>query len=156
MQLGHVAVVSEVITDRLIQVTHANWSPINGRRGQIEANVNVLDVSDKGDWSRVKVWYGPSEDLGTNAYPTYGFIYPNRLDGDALIIQTAAHDIDQGPKPLRTRPADQETKVELTSAARSVVRLSARAQADENRALADALEKSAKPHAPNATNQAPN
>jgi surface antigen len=75
MKLGHVAVVSQIITDRYIQVTHANWSPINGRRGQVEDNVNVMDVSEKGDWSKVKVWYGPLNDLGTTVYSTYGFIY---------------------------------------------------------------------------------
>lgn len=75
MKLGHVAVVSQIITDRYIQVTHANWSPINGRRGQVEDNVNVMDVSEAGDWSKVKVWYGPSNDLGTTVYTTYGFIY---------------------------------------------------------------------------------
>ncbi len=75
MRLGHVAVVSQIITDRYIQVTHANWSPINGRRGQVEDNVNVMDVSEAGDWSKVKVWYGPTNDLGTTVYSTYGFIY---------------------------------------------------------------------------------
>ncbi len=75
MKLGHVAVVSQIITDRYIQVTHANWSPINGRRGQVEDNVNVMDVSEAGDWSKVKVWYGPTNDLGTTVYSTYGFIY---------------------------------------------------------------------------------
>jgi len=78
MRLGHVAVVSQIITDRYIQVTHANWSPINGHRGQVEDHVNVLDVSDKGDWSKVKVWYGPLNDLGTTVYDTYGFIYNNQ------------------------------------------------------------------------------
>ncbi|MDI7776227.1 CHAP domain-containing protein [Asticcacaulis sp. EMRT-3] len=77
MRLGHVAVVTQIITNRYIQVTHANWSPINGRRGQVEDHVNVLDVSDKGDWSKVKVWYGPLNDLGTTVYDTYGFIYNN-------------------------------------------------------------------------------
>ena len=75
MTRGHVAVVSQVLTDRIIQVTHANWSPIEGKRGQIENNVTVVDVSDGGDWSKVKVWYKPSGDLGTTAYPTYGFVY---------------------------------------------------------------------------------
>ncbi|MFT4074187.1 MAG: CHAP domain-containing protein [Asticcacaulis sp.] len=81
MKLGHVAVVSQIITDRYIQVTHANWSPINGRRGQVEDNVNVMDVSEAGDWSKVKVWYGPTNDLGTTVYTTYGFIYqdPNNI-----------------------------------------------------------------------------
>src|SRR3954469_13417602 len=34
MNKGHVAVVTQVLTDRIVQVTHANWSPIGGRRGQ--------------------------------------------------------------------------------------------------------------------------
>ena len=75
MRLGHVAVVSQVLTDRIIQVTHANWSLIGGQRGQVEKDVTVVDVSDAGDWSKVKVWFDPSGALGTTTYPTYGFIY---------------------------------------------------------------------------------
>jgi surface antigen len=75
MRLGHVAVVSEVLTDRIIQITHANWSPIEGSRGQIEKDVTLVDVSPQGDWSEVKVWYDPSRDLGGSTYETYGFIY---------------------------------------------------------------------------------
>lgn len=75
MRLGHVAVVSQVLTDRVIQITHANWSRIGGARGQIEKDVTVIDVSAKGDWSQVKVWYDPLRDLGSSTYPTYGFIY---------------------------------------------------------------------------------
>jgi surface antigen len=75
MTRGHVAVVQQVLTDRIIQVTHANWSPVEGKRGQIENNVTVVDVSPAGDWSSVKVWYKPSGDLGTTVYPTYGFVY---------------------------------------------------------------------------------
>lgn len=86
MRLGHVAVVSQVITDRIIQITHANWSPIDGSRGQIEKNVTVIDVSAAGDWSLVKVWYDPSRDLGSTTYPTYGFIYQ---DGQASRYATA-------------------------------------------------------------------
>jgi surface antigen len=77
MQLGHVAVVSQVLTDRVIQITHANWSRIGGTRGQVEKDVTVIDVSPMGDWSQVKVWYDPVRDLGSTAYPTYGFIYQN-------------------------------------------------------------------------------
>ncbi len=76
MELGHVAAVSRVVDDRTVLVTHSNWSPINGRRGQIEQNVRVVDVSDRNDWSRVRVWFAPSQDLGTTAWPTHGFIYP--------------------------------------------------------------------------------
>ena len=75
MRSGHVAVVSQVLTDRIIQVTHANWSPIDGRRGQVEEDVTMVDVSAGGDWSQVKVWYDPSGDMGRTVYPTYGFIY---------------------------------------------------------------------------------
>jgi len=75
MKLGHVAVVSQVLTERVIQITHANWSRIGGTRGQIEKDVTVVDVSPAGDWSTVKVWYDPVRDLGSSAYPTYGFIY---------------------------------------------------------------------------------
>jgi surface antigen len=72
MSRGHVAVVSEVLTDRVIRITHANWG---GSRGKVEENVTVVDVSDGNDWTAVKVWYNPINDLGTTVYPTNGFIY---------------------------------------------------------------------------------
>lgn len=75
MPMGHVAVVKKVVGDREILIDHANWSPINGRRGQIERNVRVIDVSDAGDWSMVRVWYAPIGDLGLRANPVQGFIY---------------------------------------------------------------------------------
>ena len=75
MRLGHVAVVSDVLTDRIVQITHANWSPIEGSRGKVEKDVTLVDVSPEGNWSEVKVWYDPSRDLGGSTYPTYGFIY---------------------------------------------------------------------------------
>ncbi|HLZ74363.1 MAG TPA: CHAP domain-containing protein [Phenylobacterium sp.] len=75
MRLGHVAVVSEVLTDRIVQITHANWSPIDGGRGKVEKDVTLVDVSPEGNWSQVKVWYDPSRDLGGSTYQTYGFIY---------------------------------------------------------------------------------
>ncbi len=72
MRSGHVATVTQVISDRIIKVTHANWG---GARGRVEHDVTVMDTSAKGDWSAVKVWYSPIHDIGTKAYPTYGFIY---------------------------------------------------------------------------------
>ncbi len=85
MRLGHVAVVSQVLTERVIQISHANWSRIGGTRGQIEKEVTVVDVSAAGDWSAVKVWYDPVRDLGSTSYPTYGFIYQ-----DAEAVQLAS------------------------------------------------------------------
>lgn len=75
MPMGHVAVVKKIVDDREILIDHANWSPINGRRGQIERNVRVVDVSAAGDWSMVRVWYAPIGDLGLRANPVQGFIY---------------------------------------------------------------------------------
>lgn len=75
MRLGHVAMVSKVVDDRTVKLTHANWSLINGRRGQVERNVTAVDVSEAGDWSRVKVWFAPLQDVGKTAWPTHGFIY---------------------------------------------------------------------------------
>ncbi|MGA0604198.1 CHAP domain-containing protein [Caulobacter sp. KR2-114] len=92
MRLGHVAVVSQVLTDRVIQITHANWSLIDGSRGQIEKNVTVVDVSPQGDWSQVKVWYDPNGNLGTTVYPTYGFIYQDASAKQASNSFSAARD----------------------------------------------------------------
>lgn len=75
MPMGHVAVVKKVVNDREILIDHANWSPINGRRGQIERDARVVDVSEAGDWSMVRVWYAPIGDLGLRANPVQGFIY---------------------------------------------------------------------------------
>ena len=74
---------AEVLTDRIVQITHANWSPIEGSRGKVEKDVTLVDVSPEGNWSQVKVWYDPSRDLGGSTYPTYGFIYQ---DAKAKII----------------------------------------------------------------------
>ncbi|MEG8044346.1 CHAP domain-containing protein [Sphingomonas sp. LR59] len=96
MRVGHVAMVSKVVSDREVLLTHANWS----RPGAIETNVRAVDVSAAGDWSMVKVWYGPQGDLGTSAYPTKGFIYSGHAPaGDTLDAQpsyqlaSAAHTI---------------------------------------------------------------
>lgn len=80
---GHVAVVSSVVSAREVLITHANWSPINGRRGQIERNVRAVDVSPAGDWSEVRIWYAPIHDLGLRVNRVSGFIYPSAADGPA-------------------------------------------------------------------------
>ncbi|HUO11603.1 MAG TPA: CHAP domain-containing protein [Caulobacteraceae bacterium] len=89
MRLGHVAVVSQVLTDRIIQISHANWSLIDGDRGKVEQNVTVVDVSPNGDWSQVKVWNDPSHNLGTTVYPTYGFIYQDAATATSAKIEAA-------------------------------------------------------------------
>ncbi len=75
MRMGHVAYVSEVIDSRTVRLTHANWSRINGRRGQIERNVPAIDVSPNNDWSEVRVWYHSIQAPGGTHWPLHGFIY---------------------------------------------------------------------------------
>ena len=109
MQLGHVAAVSKIIDSRRVLLDHANWSPINGRKGQIERNVLAEDVSAANDWSEVRVWYTPIGGLGTTRYPVHGFIYPQ----------------GRAPSQLQTAP------VQIASAAPATRELSR----DERRAL---------------------
>lgn len=71
MPIGHVAMVAEIVDDRTIYLNHANWSG----PGRIETRALAVDVSEEGDWSSVRVWYGPQGSLGIRANPVYGFIY---------------------------------------------------------------------------------
>ncbi len=77
-RLGHVAAVSKIVDSRTLLISHANWSPINGRRGQIERNVRAVDVSPNNDWSQVRVWFAPIKALGGTAWPVTGFIYNSK------------------------------------------------------------------------------
>lgn len=74
MRIGHVAMVSKIVGAREVLLTHANWS----RRGRVETNVRAVDVSDAGDWSKVKVWYAGG--MGISTYPVKGFIYSDQPD----------------------------------------------------------------------------
>lgn len=74
---GHVAVVSAIVSERLIRVDHANW--LSG--GETSINVPVYDVSAANDWSEVRVWHIPGHHWGGRTYNTQGFIHPYRLDG---------------------------------------------------------------------------
>src|SRR3546814_542045 len=91
MRLGHVAMVSKIVSDREVLLTHANWS----RPGRVETDVRAVDVSPAGDWSEVKVWYGPIGDLGTSVYPTKGFIYATAASADDSDTLDAAVTIAQ-------------------------------------------------------------
>ena len=75
LPLGHVAVVSRVVETRVVLLTHANWSRVDGERGHAEQDVTLYDVSPHNDWSEVKVWYRDSDGLGGTTYPVAGFIY---------------------------------------------------------------------------------
>ena len=93
MTLGHVAMVSKVIDERTVLLRHANWSPIDGRRGNVELDVRAVDVSPDNDWSEVRVWYAPIGDLGTTHWPVNGFIYkhkPGKSEEERATVLAAA------------------------------------------------------------------
>lgn len=112
MQLGHVAVVRRIVDSRTILISHANWSPINGRRGQIERMVMATDVSDNNDWSLVRIWYAPIGKLGTTAFPVNGFIYPQRPAKDADRYWASATP-QRSSRPPNRKLFDQQLKTEL-------------------------------------------
>lgn len=85
LPMGHVAVVSEIVSDREIRIDHANW-----KRNQVSLGMAVIDVSEKGDWSAVKVAYDPGK-YG-RVYPISGFIYPQPLPGAMMAGAETAED----------------------------------------------------------------
>ena len=92
--LGHVAAISRIVDSRTVLIRHANWSPINGRRGQIEDNVRAVDVSPDNDWSEVRVWFAPIQALGGTAWPVQGFIYRDSPKRSEANIARAGADAD--------------------------------------------------------------
>ena len=71
---GHVAVVSRVLSDRRILATHANWV-----RHRVSEDVPVIDVSPGNDWTRVRVWWPPTNQMGVTEYATFGLIAAKSL-----------------------------------------------------------------------------
>ena len=100
MVLGHVAAISRVLDSRTVLLRHANWSPINGHRGQIENDVRAVDVSPDNDWSEVRVWYAPLGDLGTTHWPVDGFIYNRK---PALAEKPVTLALAETARPARGR-----------------------------------------------------
>jgi surface antigen len=72
---GHVGVVRERVSERMVIIDHANW--LNA--GEITRNVPVRDVSPNNDWSQVQVWHVPGRHWGGRTYTVQGFIL-NLLD----------------------------------------------------------------------------
>jgi hypothetical protein len=70
LKRGHVAVVTEVVSDREIIVDHANWQ----NKREVDLGTPVLDVSPNNDWTMVRVWDIPSGQFGARTYAISGFI----------------------------------------------------------------------------------
>ncbi len=83
MRLGHVAVVSNVIGEREIEIDHANWWGPGAGKGGVARGIRVQDVSPGNDWTAVRVALGHSGEWGS-VYPTYGFIY-DRPDSGVMV-----------------------------------------------------------------------
>ena len=79
---GHVAVVSQVLSQRRIMVTQANWV-----HHRITVDQPVVDMSRDGDWSTVRVWWPP-----------------NRTDGYRRLRDVWLHPAGTTSQP---RPADR-------------------------------------------------
>ena len=99
MHVGHVAVVSQVVSPREVLVDQANWV-----RGRVTHSMSVVDASPLNDWTSVKVQYS-----GTHGRenPTYGFIYPHVLPasfGETII------EPQQTAKPIRPTPFAAPTR----------------------------------------------
>jgi surface antigen len=95
MRLGHVAVVTNIVSDREIEIDHANWAGPGASKGGVSRGMSVIDVSPDNSWTQVRVSLGGEGKYGS-VYPTYGFIY-DRPDSGVFALnihrsQTAALD----------------------------------------------------------------
>lgn len=106
MPLGHVAIVSRVVSSREILIDHANWT-----RGAISRSHSVIDVSPRNDWTAVRVAVKPGADVTTHGkvYPTDGFIYARRRDEAVNVadrsFEQAPPQVIQPPRDLRPTPS---------------------------------------------------
>jgi surface antigen len=106
MRLGHVAVVTNVINAREIEIEHANWSG-PGSHGGVATNIPVVDVSEANDWTAVRVGLGQTGSFGS-VYPTYGFIY-DKPDTGVMVASAGAPapQPELNPAPSDLRPATE-------------------------------------------------
>ncbi len=133
MRLGHVAVVTDVVDSRHIGIDHANWAAPGLHGGNVSRNIKVVDVSERNDWSAVRVALGSSEEFGS-IYPTYGFIY-DRPDRGALVANTTS-----APAPL-LNPASRDLRpvadrIRLTTAPQEIEEVAEADDAPRPRAIA--------------------
>lgn len=84
MRLGHVSVVSQVVGPRHILVDHANWPGPGFPKGRVARGVSMIDVSDRNDWTTVRVEIHGDRDGFGRHYPTFGFVLPRLADGSPL------------------------------------------------------------------------
>lgn len=116
---GHVAVVREIVSDRVVLVDHSNWL----NRGEVTRAVPVRDVSPNHDWTQVQVWHVPGAHWGGRTYRVQGFIVNDNEPADetpALAASEAkevddaiaqAPDTAETPGPLATSTPAEEAPI---------------------------------------------
>lgn len=94
MPLGHVALVTRVVSEREILVDHANWT-----RGAISRSHSVIDVSPRNDWTAVRLAVKPGAGASTygSIYPTDGFIHARARDE---VVNLAEKPAEVAPPPF--------------------------------------------------------
>ena len=109
MHVGHVAVVSRVVSSREILVDQANWV-----RGRVTTAMSVVDASPLNDWTSVKVQFG-----GTHgrANPTYGFIYPRTLPANFGQAVAEAERDRRHPTAVAAHDSHYKHRRDVTAAA---------------------------------------
>lgn len=109
MRLGHVSVVSRVVSSRHILVEHANWPGPGFPKGRVARDVSMIDVSDRNDWTTVRVEIHGDRDGFGRHYPTYGFVLPRLENGAPLPplnpITVARARLDERAARAAARPA---------------------------------------------------
>lgn len=68
---GHVAVVSRLLAPRQVLLIQANWV-----HDELTEDQLAIDVSERNDWTEVRMWWPLSNAMGSHTYPAYGFILP--------------------------------------------------------------------------------
>ena len=81
LPVGHLAIVTKVLSPREVRISHADWASTWATRGRITGNVPVLDVSRTNDWTQVRLWYANSGTVD-RVYDTYGFVYGGAKPAD--------------------------------------------------------------------------
>jgi surface antigen len=109
MRLGHVSVVSRVVSPRHILVDHANWQGPGLPKGRVARGVSVIDVSEDNTWTLVRVEIHGDRDGFGRHYPTFGFVLPRTVDGERpgplVPISTARAQADERAARAAQRPA---------------------------------------------------
>lgn len=105
MRHGHVAVVERLVSPREMLIDHSNWEGPGIRKGTPMSGVRVIDVSDRNDWSAVRVQVGHDDTSFGRVYPAYGFIY-NRADTGSMLANAAPGRPAAGRWPAKAFPAE--------------------------------------------------